>query len=240
MATLAAHRAPRAAKLVKDSSRLSPFGPYNPLIDMRPSSNTRGGTAHRSSLTLAALAACLLCAPGARGSDLLPQKSERVSLTTSAPLTHPPSTTANDALMPLADHLVLHKAARRLDLMHGESVLRTYRVALGLNPTGQKERAGDYRTPEGRYFLDRRNPRSEYFLSIQVSYPNDADLKRARRHRWDAGGSIMIHGLPNELRRSPEYYERTDWTDGCIAVSNSDMLEIWLMAPDHVPIDILP
>jgi murein L,D-transpeptidase YafK len=239
MATLAAPCAPCPAKLVKDSSRRRASGPYNQPIDMRPSSNTRRGAAHRSSAAFAVLAVCVLCAPAARGSDL-PQTTERVSLSSTPPLTRLPSSTANDALLPLADHLILHKAERRLYLMHGQSVLRTYHVALGLNPTGQKERQGDYRTPEGRYFLDRRNPRSEYFLSIQVSYPNDADLKRARRHRWDAGGSIMIHGLPNELRRSPEYYEMTDWTDGCIAVSNSDMLEIWLMAPDHVPIDILP
>jgi L,D-transpeptidase catalytic domain len=240
MATLAAHCASRPGKLAKDSSRRRVSGPYNRCTDMRPSSNTRRGAAHCSSVALAVLTVCMLCAPGARGSDLLPQKTDRVSLSTAPPLTRLPSATASDALLPLADHLVLRKAERRLYLMHGESVLRTYHVALGLNPMGQKERSGDYRTPEGRYFLARRNPRSEYFLSIQVSYPNDADLKRARRHRWDAGGSIMIHGLPNELRRSPEYYERTDWTDGCIALSNSDMIEIWLMVPDHVPIDILP
>ncbi len=142
----------------------------------------------------------------------------------------------------MADHLVVRKAERRLYLMHGDSVLRSYKVALGLNPTGTKQHSGDFRTPEGRYFLTRRNPRSDYFLSIQVSYPNATDLRRARLHRWDAGGSIMIHGLPNTLRRSPEYYEKTDWTDGCIALSNSDMLEIWLMTPDRVPvpIDILP
>jgi murein L,D-transpeptidase YafK len=109
-----------------------------------------------------------------------------------------------------------------------------------LNPVGQKERAGDFRTPEGHYFLSRRNPRSDYFLSMQVSYPNDRDMKRARRNHWDAGGSIMIHGLPNQLKHTPGYYEKTDWTDGCIAVTNSDMVEIWLLTPDDAPIDILP
>ncbi|HTT01170.1 MAG TPA: L,D-transpeptidase family protein [Steroidobacteraceae bacterium] len=143
-------------------------------------------------------------------------------------------------LVPLADRVVVHKAERRLYLMRGVEVLRSYRVALGLNPTGQKERSGDFRTPEGRYYLARRNPRSDYFLSILVSYPNELDMQRARRHRWDAGGSIMIHGLPNQLKRSPGYYEKTDWTDGCIAVSNSEMLEIWLMTQDGTPIDILP
>ncbi len=140
----------------------------------------------------------------------------------------------------MADHIVVRKSLRRLYLMRGSTVLRSYRVALGLNPVGQKERSGDFRTPEGRYYLTRRNPRSEYFLSIQVSYPNPGDIARARQHGWNAGGSIMIHGLPNRLSRPPEYYEKYDWTDGCIAVSDSDMLEIWLMTGNRTPIDILP
>jgi murein L,D-transpeptidase YafK len=140
----------------------------------------------------------------------------------------------------LADRVVVRKGERRLYLMHGNSMLRSYRVALGLNPVGPKEQEGDSRTPEGHYQLTRRNPRSEYFLSIQVSYPNDRDLQRARRNRLTPGGAIMIHGLPNELRREPTYYEKRDWTDGCIAVSDSDMLEIWLMTPPDTPIDILP
>ncbi|HEY3847425.1 MAG TPA: L,D-transpeptidase family protein [Acetobacteraceae bacterium] len=140
----------------------------------------------------------------------------------------------------IADRVIVRKGERRLYLMRGETVLRSYRVALGLNPVGPKEQEGDSRTPEGHYQLTRRNPRSEYFLSIQVSYPNDKDLQRARRNRLTPGGSIMIHGLPNELRREPAYYEQRDWTDGCIAVSDSDMLEIWLMTPQDIPIDILP
>jgi murein L,D-transpeptidase YafK len=140
----------------------------------------------------------------------------------------------------LADRVVVRKSERRMDLMHGSTVLRSYRVALGLNPVGPKEQEGDSRTPEGHYTLSRRNPRSEYFLSIQVSYPNDKDLQRARRNHLTPGGAIMIHGLPNELRREPGYYEKRDWTDGCIAVSDSDMLEIWLMTPQDTPIDILP
>ena len=142
--------------------------------------------------------------------------------------------------LPSVDHLVVRKSERKLFLMHGEEVIRSYKVALGLNPIGQKERAGDFRTPEGHYFLNRRNPRSDYFLSMQVSYPNDRDMKRAHRNHWDAGGSIMIHGLPNQLKHTPGYYEKTDWTDGCIAVTNSDMVEIWLLTPDDAPIDILP
>lgn len=142
--------------------------------------------------------------------------------------------------LPMADRVLVLKGERRLRLLRHGQVLREYRIALGLNPVGHKERSGDFRTPEGNYFLTRRNPRSDFFLAIQVSYPNAADLRRARRNGWQAGGAIMIHGLPNELKRTPEYYQRTDWTDGCIAVTNADMLEIWLMTPDNVPIDIRP
>ncbi|HEV7715543.1 MAG TPA: L,D-transpeptidase family protein [Steroidobacteraceae bacterium] len=151
-----------------------------------------------------------------------------------------PNTFRTGDSIPTADRIVVHKADRRLLLMRGDSILRTYKVALGLNPVGHKERAGDFRTPEGRYRLTRRNPRSDFFLSIQVSYPNDADMKNARRNGWESGGSIMIHGLPNQLKHTPTYYESRDWTDGCIAVSNSDMLEIWLLTADNAPIEILP
>jgi murein L,D-transpeptidase YafK len=142
--------------------------------------------------------------------------------------------------MPVADHIIVKKAERRLYLMRHGEVLRSYRVALGLMPEGPKERSGDYRTPEGRYQLTRRNPRSEFFLSIQVSYPNDEDLRRAHHDHLDPGGLIMLHGLPNTLRHSPEYYAKADWTDGCIAMSNSDMVELWMMTQDNTPIDILP
>ena len=142
--------------------------------------------------------------------------------------------------LPTVDRVVVRKAERRLILMHGGNVVRSYHVALGLNPQGQKERAGDFRTPEGSYHLDRRNPRSDFFLSIKVSYPNEQDIRRAHTRHWDTGGSIMIHGLPNVLKHEQEYYESHDWTDGCVAVSNADMVEIWMLVPDDVPIDILP
>jgi murein L,D-transpeptidase YafK len=142
--------------------------------------------------------------------------------------------------VPVADKVVVHKSERKLYLMRHGEVLRSYRVALGLQPEGAKLRAGDFRTPEGRYLLTRRNPRSDYFLSILVSYPNDQDQERARHDRVDPGGSIMIHGLPNSLRHSPNYYEKSDWTDGCIALSDSDMVEVWLMTRENTPIEILP
>jgi murein L,D-transpeptidase YafK len=142
--------------------------------------------------------------------------------------------------LPQIDHLVVRKSQRRLYLMDGARIVRSYKIALGLEPVGPKERDGDFRTPEGWYRLARRNPRSDYFLSIQISYPNSTDLARARTHHWQPGGSIMIHGLPNRLKNSPWYYQHNDWTDGCIAVSDADMVEIWLLTRDGLPIDILP
>jgi len=146
----------------------------------------------------------------------------------------------SEAVLPLADRLVLYKAERRLELMRGAEVLRSYRVALGLDPVGHKQREGDFRTPEGEYRLVRRNSLSDYFLSIQVSYPNDRDVARARRNGVSPGGAIMIHGLPNAPRKPLDYYASNDWTDGCIAVMNSEMVEIWLMTPPDTPIQILP
>src|ERR1700685_2025405 len=139
-----------------------------------------------------------------------------------------------------ADHVVVHKSEHRLYLYNGQRLLGEYKVALGLSPEGQKEREHDFRTPEGRYYLARRNPRSEFFLAIQVSYPNKDDELRARKHGWVPGGSIMIHGYPNNPKHPASYYKSNDWTDGCIALSNSDMVEVWMRTQDNIPIDIYP
>lgn len=142
--------------------------------------------------------------------------------------------------LPMATHIVVEKSERRMTLYENERVLHTYRVALGVEPVGAKQVEGDQRTPEGRYRIVARNPRSDYFLSLQVSYPDTRDLERARRAGVKPGGAIMIHGLPNQLRQSPEYYSKTDWTDGCIALSNADMMEVWMLVPENTPIEIRP
>jgi murein L,D-transpeptidase YafK len=141
---------------------------------------------------------------------------------------------------PTVTKVLVNKSERRMYLLSGAEVVRSYSVSLGLNPEGPKQREGDFRTPEGSYHLTRRNPRSDFFLSMQISYPNDRDQQLARRNRWKTGGSIMIHGTPNEPRKGPEYYSTQDWTDGCIAVSNSDMIEIWMLVSDRTPIQIQP
>jgi murein L,D-transpeptidase YafK len=139
-----------------------------------------------------------------------------------------------------ADRVVVRKAEHKLYLYSGSQLLGEYKVQLGLSPSGQKEREHDFRTPEGRYYLARRNARSEYFLAIQVSYPNKEDELRARKNRWAPGGSIMIHGFPNQPKHPAAYYATSDWTDGCIALSNSDMVEVWMRTLDNIPIDIYP
>ena len=178
----------------------------------------------------------LSAAPWARADETSTPSVGVAPETMPAPVADPGFT----AQLPIADAVVVRKSERRLYLMRRGEVIRSYRVSLGLIPQGPKERAGDFRTPEGRYQLTRRNSRSDYFLSIQVSYPNADDMRRAHSHHMDPGGSIMIHGLPNNLRHSPDYYASADWTDGCIALSNSDMVEVWLMTQDNVRVEILP
>ena len=141
---------------------------------------------------------------------------------------------------PVADRVIIEKADRKLHLMQNGAVFRTFDIALGIRPNGDKEYEGDFRTPEGTYLLDTRNPNSEYFLSIHVSYPNGQDIREARAKGVDPGGAIMIHGQPNVPTRSEAYYRTQDWTNGCIAVSNSDMIDIWLMTSENTPIEIRP
>jgi murein L,D-transpeptidase YafK len=119
-------------------------------------------------------------------------------------------------------------------LLRGDAVLRVYRVALGRDPIGHKQQEGDGRTPEGRYHIDRRNPRSRYHLSLRISYPNEQDAAGALDRGVAPGGDIMIHGLKDgELRDD-------DWTQGCIAVTDAEMDEIWNLVPEGTPIVINP
>lgn len=139
-----------------------------------------------------------------------------------------------------ADSLLIVKSERKLYLLKEGEVLRDFDIALGLMPEGPKQREGDFRTPEGLYYLDARNPNSDYFLSLQISYPNRQDVASARSQGVEPGGQIMIHGQPNEPKYSESRYENWDWTDGCVAVSNSDMVDIWLMTEEGTPIEIKP
>ena len=140
----------------------------------------------------------------------------------------------------IADRVVVKKAERKLLLIRGSEVMRSYDIALGLVPEGHKEREGDFRTPEGEYFLTNRLEDSDFFMAIQVSYPNRSDEARAERLGVSPGGQIMIHGQPDEPKKSKSYYANYDWTDGCIAVSNAAMVDIWQLTRPYTPISILP
>ncbi len=131
-----------------------------------------------------------------------------------------------------SDRVFIIKSKRIMLLMRDGEILKTYRIALGRQPVGHKIRAGDKRTPEGSYVLDSRNPNSRFHLAIHVSYPNESDTVNARKLGVPPGGDIMIHG--------GKLYRHEDWTDGCIAVSNAEMEEIWKLVPDGTPIEIKP
>ncbi|KAA1174241.1 L,D-transpeptidase family protein [Marinobacter salinexigens] len=141
---------------------------------------------------------------------------------------------------PFISRVVVRKSERRLDLMNGERVIRSYRISLGDNPKGHKLYEGDERTPEGDYTLDWRNADSDFYKSIHISYPSERDRELASAWGLDPGGSIMIHGLPNNAGDMAFAYQGLDWTNGCIAVNNDEIDEIWQLVDDGTPIRILP
>ena len=139
-----------------------------------------------------------------------------------------------------ADQVIVVKSPRTLTLLSHGKVLRTYKVALGGSPVGAKEQQGDHKTPEGHYTLDRRNAKSRFYKSIHVSYSNEQDKQKASQRGVSAGGDIMIHGLPNGFGWMGATHRGLDWTDGCVAVTNEEMDEIWELVPDGTPIEIRP
>ena len=141
---------------------------------------------------------------------------------------------------PLVDKVLVLKSVRQLQLLSRGEALKTYRVSLGKRPLGTKEREGDKRTPEGFYWLDWRKVSDRFNLAMHVSYPNISDAARARRDGVDPGGMIMIHGTPLNDEYPEWYFSTLDWTDGCIAMKNSDMQEVWAMVKDGTMIEIRP
>ena len=138
-----------------------------------------------------------------------------------------------------ANRILVDKSERTLVLFADSRPIRTYPISLGLNPRGHKRFEGDKRTPEGIYLIDGKNPNSAYHLSLHISYPNEQDVRVARERGWDPGGMIMIHGLPTGLIKASSKYE-VDWTDGCIAVSNAAIEEIWQLVDEGTLIEIMP
>lgn len=136
--------------------------------------------------------------------------------------------------------ILVEKAAHRLTLFNDGHVIKTFRVALGHHPTGPKQREGDSRTPEGEYTIDSRNGRSHFHLALHISYPSAADRARAARQGVAPGSDIMIHGLPNGLGWLGGLHRSLDWTDGCVAVTNQEMEEIWALVGTGTPVKIEP
>lgn len=139
-----------------------------------------------------------------------------------------------------ADRIVVVKSKHTMTLMAGGHALKIYKVALGRGPLGPKEHAGDNKTPEGEYVIDQKNTKSRFHLALHISYPNADDKKRAHDAGLDPGGAIMIHGLENGLGWLGSIQHDLDWTEGCIAVSNSEIEEIWRLVPTGTPIEIKP
>ncbi|MFZ1426739.1 MAG: L,D-transpeptidase family protein [Geminicoccaceae bacterium] len=139
-----------------------------------------------------------------------------------------------------ADKVIVVKSARRLYLLRDGQILESFRVALGRNPKGTKIYQGDGRTPEGIYRIAALNPDSQFYRSIRVSYPNDADRARAQALGQAVGGDIMIHGLAPERRGYGGEHWRFDWTNGCIAVTDEEIDEIWQRVEIGTPIEIRP
>jgi murein L,D-transpeptidase YafK len=139
-----------------------------------------------------------------------------------------------------ADTILIVKHERKLYLLRDNSPLRSYRIALGLAPTGAKEHAWDFRTPEGSYVVDFRQERSHYFKALHISYPSSTDLKRSAALHRSAGGDIFIHGEPNQPTKPLSYYQTRDWTNGCIALSNQDLQDLWELTSGQTRVEIVP
>jgi murein L,D-transpeptidase YafK len=140
----------------------------------------------------------------------------------------------------VADRLVVDKGERVLLLMRDSSVLKRYYVSLGGNPEGHKQQEGDERTPEGEYIIDRRKEDSSFYRALHISYPDSEDAAGARERGVSPGGDIMIHGIRNGLGWVGKLQRSLNWTNGCVAVTNWEMDELWRAVPEGTPIEIRP
>ena len=138
-----------------------------------------------------------------------------------------------------ASKVLILKTDHELQLLDtGNNVMRTYSIAIGRGGVEPKQRQGDHKTPEGLYVIDRHNRDSRFHRALHVSYPSKADEERARKLGVDPGGDIMIHGIQNGLGWLGPLHRAVDWTDGCIAVTDAEMDEIYSAVPDGTPVEI--
>jgi murein L,D-transpeptidase YafK len=140
----------------------------------------------------------------------------------------------------IADRIIIEKKARRLTLFSKGQQIKAFKVALGRNPVGPKEKEGDNKTPEGVYTIDSRNTKSRYHLSLHISYPSPQDIQRAKSHGGSPGGNVMIHGLMNGFGWVGGFHRWIDWTKGCVAVTNPEIEEIARLVPNGTPVEIRP
>ncbi|PKH06024.1 murein L,D-transpeptidase family protein [Moritella sp. Urea-trap-13] len=138
-----------------------------------------------------------------------------------------------------ADYVLVNKSARTLLLLKDNQIIKSYLISLGKNPVGAKTQRGDKKTPEGIYNIDFKNRKSKFHLSLHINYPNKFDKQRSFKDSLDPGGSIYIHGLPNK-KLNAGLLIGSDWTNGCIAVSNKEIRDIARYVPDGTPIEITP
>ena len=139
-----------------------------------------------------------------------------------------------------ADSIVVYKRERTMILYNRGVPVKSYFIALGSQPVGDKQRKGDQRTPEGLFYINAHNPASKFHLALRISYPSDAHRARAAQLGVDPGGDIMIHGLPKDFSEAGKAQSQNDWTNGCVAVSNQEIEEIWHAVPDGTPVQIKP
>lgn len=140
----------------------------------------------------------------------------------------------------IADSIVVEKQRRRLTLYQAGFPVGIYRIALGKQPVGDKLKIGDNKTPEGLFHIDFKNPQSKFHMALHISYPDAAHAARARAKGVLAGGDVMIHGLPSAYASMGEKHSEYDWTEGCIAVTNAEIEQIWRAIPNGAPIQIKP
>ena len=138
-----------------------------------------------------------------------------------------------------ADLILIEKSAHTMTLLNGGHVLKTYKVALG-DPKGAKQRTGDRETPEGDYVIDAKNEHSRFHRALHISYPSAADRERARKQGVSPGGDVEIHGLLEKYAWVGSLQHYKDWTAGCVAVSNTEIEEIWTLVPVGTKVEIRP
>jgi len=149
-------------------------------------------------------------------------------------------TSSSGEPLPPIDHIRVEKSKGVLSVYRDNKLLKQYKIALGFSPRGHKASAGDGKTPEGLYYVSAKNSQSRFHLALKVSYPNQKDKANAKARGVSAGGDIMIHGLPKHFAWVGVFHTFWNWTQGCIAVTNEDIEEIFAATPVGTPIEIIP